>query len=96
MIEAECYHRVVDPWTKKPVAAWGWIKQSNGLPDKYWVSIEDQPYQFFSRIDWAKEYFYFNTRHLRRKCNQRSPGGPFKRGPKPRLIKQALVATAGK
>lgn len=100
MIECEAYHRVIDPWTKKAVAAWGWLIDQDGA-EKYWVKIDDlqfagAPYQLFSRRDWAEEFYYERTRLLRQKCRMRNARGPQKRGPKPRLIKQARAMGAGK
>jgi len=95
-MQAECYHRVIDPWTNKPIAAWGWLRERKDGPDKYWVSIDNllfagAPYQIFSRRDWAEEFYYERTRLLRAKCNSRRV-----RGPQRRLKRQAHVAGVGK
>lgn len=94
-MEAEAYARIIDPWTNKPVAAWGRIQEGKHCPDRYWVKIDDlrfagAPYQIFSRKDYAEEFFYEHTRRLRARVNQRQ-----KRGPQQRASKYARVIAAG-
>lgn len=55
MLRAECLERLIDPQTKKAIAAYGWIIEK--VNPRYWVSIEGQPNQFFPREYTAKLYY---------------------------------------
>lgn len=81
----EALDRAIDPWSKETIAAWGWFKQARNSPEQYWVSIEDEPYQVFSKKTTAREFYYFHTRNIRSRFNQRKKRGPQQRSKRPAL-----------
>lgn len=56
-MRAFCIDRLIDPGTKKTVAAYGWVQERNELPKKFWVSIEAHPIEFF-RAEESAKFFY--------------------------------------
>jgi hypothetical protein len=62
-MQCECLERLIDPQTKKVLAAYGWIIEK--INPRYWVSIDGQPYEFFPREYTAKLYFDEQVKALR-------------------------------
>lgn len=51
------HNQLIDPRTRRVVAAYGEIKTNANLPGKYWVSIEDRPIEFFRSKDIAQQFY---------------------------------------
>jgi hypothetical protein len=56
-LRVTCLERLIDPKTKKAVAAYDWLRRDRGLPDQYWVSIGNRPPEFFSTEELAKQFY---------------------------------------
>jgi hypothetical protein len=55
-MRAMCFERLIDPKTKRCVAALGWIE--GYWPNEcYWVSVKSDPYQFFPTLDLARRFY---------------------------------------
>lgn len=92
-MRAYCIDRLIDPRTKKAVAAYGWVQERTEFQKQFWVSIEAYPIEFFRREDAAKFYYdhratqlmvaiYVNGTNSERKRSKRKP--PVHRGPRKR------------
>lgn len=56
-MRACCFERFVDPNTRRPLAAYGWLRERQGHAGKFWVSIESNPYKFFRTREAARAYY---------------------------------------
>lgn len=56
-MRCQCLERLIDPKTKRVIAAYGWLQQGRGMPDQYWVSIGNREPEFFPTQELAKQFY---------------------------------------
>jgi len=71
-MRAECFDRLIDPRTHAVLAAYGWISERKELIGKYWVSVERDPYLFFSTQEAARQFFKLASDTLKARSQARA------------------------
>lgn len=79
LLQCCCIERLLDPPTHKPLAAYGWIEEGHGMPRQYWVSIEDDPIQFFREENTAKLFYEASIEPMIASVCQTCTNGQIKR-----------------
>ena len=49
--------RLIDPHTRRCVAAFGWLRETKHSTDRWWVSIDSEPYQWFATRELARDFY---------------------------------------
>jgi len=84
-MRAQALGRLIDPQTRRCVAAFGWLRETKHSTDRYWVSIDGEPYQWFATRELAREFYTAAVAPLKARLRARK----FKQH------KQTLAALAG-
>lgn len=72
MIRCHALGRLIDPHTRKCIAAYGWLS-TNQYKSRYWVSVETDAYLFFNNHDDAREIYRQAADRLRARASSGRP-----------------------